>query len=325
MMFPWLCAVVAISGAEMLSQVLRPPQPDGLSGITRVDDARYLSIDDSYGRLVSVRFAMNRLDGTLSEVIVTNEVFLSGVIDGEGLAFDPLRKTIWVADEKGSRISEHDPKSGRRLSEVRMPPHFARARKDVEIESLAIAPDGLTMWTATEEAVEGDGNRSSRASGTVVRLQRFSRNSGGKPWRAAGQFAYLADPMDGGPVRKLARSGLSDLCVLPTGELIALEREFSAKGFLPTFRLRLYRVDLAGAEDVSGIDRLEGRRFRTAGKTLLLGMDSGFAMYEGLCVGPKLSDGSQTLVLVSDGDGEAIETLMSVRLVRDKSTGDLVK
>jgi len=304
----------ALVGAEIVSEADRLPQPDGLSGITRVDDADYLAVDDSDGKMFSVRVDVDRKTGEIDKLVVTNEVRLAGVVDGEGVAYDPLRKTVWVADEKKSRISEHDPKTGKRLSDVKMPPHFARARRDVEIESLTISPDGLTMWTATEEAVEGDGGKATKESGTVVRLQRFSRKSGKDPWAASGQFAYAVDPMAGEPYRKLARSGLSDLCVLPTGELVALEREFSVKSFFPTFRLRLYRVDLTGATDVSGIERLEGQRFKAAGKKLLLDADTGFAMYEGVCIGPKLSDSSQTLLLISDGDGEAIETLMSVKL-----------
>jgi len=309
----------ALVSAEIISEADRLPQPDGLSGITRVDDSNYLVVDDSDGKMFSVRAAMDRKTGEIGKLVVSNEVRLAGVVDGEGVAYDPLRKTVWAADEKKSRISEHDLKSGKRLSEVKMPPHFVRARLDVEIESLAISPDGLTMWTATEEAVEGDGGKATKESGTVVRLQRFSRKTGKEPWTASGQFAYAVDPMAGGPYRKLARSGLSDLCVLPTGEMVALEREFSVKGFFPTFRLRLYRVDLTSATDVSGIERLEGQRFKAAGKKMLLDADTGFAMYEGVCVGPRLADGTQTLLLISDGDGEAVETLMSVKLLRDKA------
>jgi len=299
--------------------VMRPPQPDGLSGITRVDGANYLAVDDSDGRLVTVKAAVDGKTGEIGKVVVTNEVRLAGVVDGEGVAWDPLRKTVWVADEKGPHISEHDAKTGKRLSEIKMPPHFAFSRIGIGIESLTIAPDGLTMWTATEEAVDGDGGKATKTSGSVVRLQRFSRTSGKEAWKASGQFAYVVDPMGGEPFRKSARSGLSDLCALEGGELIALEREFSVKGFLPTFRLRLYRVDLKGATDVSAVEHLEGKRFAAAGKTLLLDSDTGFAMYEGVCVGPKLTDGGETLLLISDGDGEAVESLMSVRLMRDKA------
>lgn len=306
----------ALSGAEVVSEAMRPLQPDGLSGITRVDDANCLAVDDSGGRMFSVRFAFDGMGGEIGKCVVTNEIRLAGVVDGEGLAYDPLRKTVWVADEKDACVSEHDPKTGKRLSTVKMPPHFSHARLDVGIESLTISPDGLTMWTATEEAVEGDGGRATKESGTVVRLQRFSRKSGKRPWTASGQFAYVVDPMGGGPFRTLARSGLSDLCVLPTGELIALEREFSVKEIFPTFRLRLYSVEPKGATDVSAVEQLAGKRFTPAGKRLLLDADTSFAMYEGVCVGPKLADGSQTLLLISDGDGEAIEALMSVKLIR---------
>jgi len=319
MMFVLILAAAALSGAEIVSEADRLPQPDGLSGITRVDDSNYLAVDDSAGRMFSVRVDVDCTTGEIGKLVVTNEVRLAGVIDGEGVAYDPLRKTVWVADEKGSRISEHDLMTGGRLAEVKMPPYVARARVGIGIESLAISPDGLTMWTATEEAVEGDGGKATKSSGTVVRLQRFSRTSGGDAWQASGQFPYAVDPQGGVSICRGARSGLSDLCVLPTGELLALEREFSVKGIFPSFRLRIYRVGLYGATDVSGLGALDGKRFKTAGKKLLLDADTGFAMYEGLCAGPKLADGSQTLLLISDGDDEAVEKLMSVKLVRDKA------
>jgi hypothetical protein len=37
-------------------------------------------------------------------------------------------------------------------------------------------------------------------------------------------------------------------------------------------------------------------------------------MYEGLCLGPWLSNESRVLMLVSDGDGPAGESVLSVRL-----------
>jgi len=309
-----LLVAAAITSAEIVCEADRPPQPDGLSGITRAGSGDWLAVDDTGGLLFTLRADIDRTTGNVSNVVVTNKVALAGVIDAEGVAWDPLRHTVWVADEKGSRISEHDPKSGKRLSDVRMPSHFARARLDREIESLAIAPNGLEMWTATEEAVEGDGGIATRATGSVVRLQRFSRMDGKVPWKASGQFAYVVDPMGGEPFRKDSRSGLSDLCVLPGGELLALEREFSQKGLLPTFRMRIYVVDLRKATDVGTVDKLEGTRFTPVVKRSLLDANTGFAMYEGLCLGPRLTDGSQVLLFISDGDDLPIETLMSVRL-----------
>ena len=51
-------------------------------------------------------------------------------------------------------------------------------------------------------------------------------------------------------------------------------------------------------------------------KRLVYEEDTGASMYEGMCLGPVLKDGSQTLVLVSDGDKEASESIMTLVFVK---------
>ena len=41
---------------------------------------------------------------------------------------------------------------------------------------------------------------------------------------------------------------------------------------------------------------------------------TGLSMYEGLCLGPKLSDGTRLLVMVSDGEKKAFRSVMTLRL-----------
>ena len=37
-------------------------------------------------------------------------------------------------------------------------------------------------------------------------------------------------------------------------------------------------------------------------------------MYEGICEGPRLNDGAHSLILVSDGDNLAAETILTLKL-----------
>ena len=76
------------------------------------------------------------------------------------------------------------------------------------------------------------------------------------------------------------------------GSLLVLEREFSMK-VLPSFRIRIYRI-------VPG----------ETGKSLVWECPSTFSNYEGMCLGPKLPDGRQSLVLVSDGGDAAMESVL---------------
>lgn len=301
--------------AEISGEVLRPQFPEGLSGITWLAGSSYLAIDDSGGVMYPLSVLLDPVRGRPMSVTLGTKVVLEGVTDGEGIAFDPLRGSVWVSDETGPRITEHDLRSGRRLGELKLPPQLSRSRANLSLESLTIAPDGLTLWTANEEPLADDGTGSDSTTGTVVRLFRFVREDADGPWKPAGQFAYQEDSLGGRRIDDGSRSGISDLCFLPDGRLLVLERELSAKKFrIPSFRMRIYEVDVMSATDVTSRDRLDGIGIVRAAKKLLLESNTGLNMYEGLCLGPWLSNESRVLMLVSDGDGPAGESVLSVRL-----------
>ena len=282
--------------ASVSHSLARPPVPDGLSGITRRPDGRFLSIEDSDGRLWTLDVAIDVTNGVLKSCAIPGHVKLDGVVDGEGCAWDPLRGTVWVSDEVGPFVTEFDPMTGKRLGELALTDDFRRIRPNRGPEGLTISPDGLTLWTCPEEAVNGDGPLASQTNGTFVRLHRYVRKSGSEPWRHAAEYPYHADPFGGAPYRDASASGVSGLCALPDGTLLVLERELSVKGFMPSFRLRLYEF---------------GRDLQ---KHLLLDRDTGLEMYEGICLVERKPDGSLVLLLVSDGDSIPLETLMLVTL-----------
>ena len=281
-----------------VSECPRPPQPEGLSGVTHLAGSRFLSIDDRGGRLWTLDVAFDEAAGSVKGCSLAGHVVLDGVNDGEGCAWDPLRKTVWVSDETGPFVSEHDPKTGRRLGELTLTDDFRRIRPNRGPEGLTISPDGRTRWTCPEEAVAGDGPLASPTNGTLVRLHRYVRASGREAWRHAEEVPYQVDPFGGRDYRGKSCSGVSGLCALSDGTLLVLEREMSVKGFLPSFRLRLYAVRPGES------------------KRLLLDRDTGLAMYEGVCLVSESAGGSSArLLLVSDGGGLPIEALMSVTLL----------
>ncbi len=80
-------------------------------------------------------------------------------------------------------------------------------------------------------------------------------------------------------------------------------------------RVEIYHVDLKSASDVTGVNSLIGTtsdRHRPARKTLVLdlrdlipSLDAKYQSldnFEGMCLGPKLKDGSPTVILVSDNN-----------------------
>jgi hypothetical protein len=85
--------------------------------------------------------------------------------------------------------------------------------------------------------------------------------------------------------------------------MLVMERSFSTGK--PACTIRIYLADLSRATDVSSVQSLSNKKsiFRPVQKKLLLNMDS-LNRYidnvEGMTIGPKLSNGNPSLIMVAD-------------------------
>ena len=282
-----LAIAAAALSAEVVCQESRAEGPDEVSGISRVARDTYFCVNDKGGWLHEVTITVR---GGEASFKTNRAVRLPGCLDLEGCAYDPLTRNVWVADEKTTTVRAFDPSTGREVAALDIPEVYRKhARKYRSLESLTISPDGLRLYTANEENLSCDATN-------VVRIQEFARKGADDAFRPARQFTYEVDPPGGKPLGRRSFSGVSELLAMPDGSLLVLEREFSVK-LLPSFRIRLYRV----VPDKPG-------------KTLVWNEETTFSNYEAMCLGPKLPDGRQSLVLVSDGGAGALETLLVLAL-----------
>jgi hypothetical protein len=96
--------------------------------------------------------------------------------------------------------------------------------------------------------------------------------------------------------------GLTDLLALGKGgHFLSLERSFGFRGF----EAKIYQVAIAGATDTSRVENLKGElnTVKPMAKKILLDfnqLDIAIDNLEGMTLGPRLADGSQSLILVSD-------------------------
>lgn len=301
---PWE-ATMDVRGLPKISPIgefVRPRVPEELSGITYVDGDSYYAVSDDGSGIWPMQIGLDRATGVITNCVMGRNVRVGK--DNEGIAWNPQNRTVFVTDEAAQTIHEIDPASGKSVAEVRLPEHQRKRRNNRGLESLTLSPGGEFLWTANEEALAGDGDRSSEQKGTVVRLTRF-RRQGDTTWTHDGEWAYLTDAIGGGNTRRM-RSGVSDLCVLEDGTLLVLEREQSRKGVDPSYRARLYAVRPAREESID--------MARPIAKKLLFGADTGTANYEGVCLGPVLGNGDRTLVMVSDGGDADDERLYVLRM-----------
>ena len=234
--------------------------------------------------------------------------FEAGALDPEGLAVGP-GGTLWVSSE-GWADRGVDPfvaemrLDGRTLRTLELPGRYLPGdgrgvRDNLGFESLTLSPDGAWLFVATENALVQDGPAASPDAGSRARILRFDAASG----RLAAEHVYEVErvPLVPADPDGLVVGGLVELLSLGGDRLLALERHY-AQGRGST--VRLYLVDLAGADDVSGDDRLPGAgRVRPAAKQRLLDLaafDVPVGNVEGMALGRRLADGRRLLLLVAD-------------------------
>ncbi len=212
-------------------------------------------------------------------------------------------------------------------------PALVSGRQDNRgLEGLAISPDGLTLFALMQDplAEEGLGNQGRRSRN--ARLIRFDVASGA----STGEFIYQLEDIADINVRipgtandftanqQGRQVGASAIVALNDHEFLVMERD--TRGVNPETILsgdvedltvgtkRIYKIDLAGASDVSGVS-LIGTNALPVGvtpvsKTLLLDLQAELVAMgreiperiEGLAIGPQLADGSYSVLLGTDND-----------------------
>jgi hypothetical protein len=252
-------------------------------------------------------------------------------LDPEAIVVTPGGELLVASEGRGTAAARLPPaivqytSAGRYVQQLAVPQRYLPqaageaprgTRANAGFESLTITPSGDRLFTATETALLQDGDPSTFESGTTARLLEFRRR--GDTFVPAREFAYPLDAVDPAPFTPGASvAGVVDLLALSDAELVSLERTFieaSGQGRGVNV-IRLFRISLSGADDISAIDSLKGAgRVRPVGKTLLLDL-SGLAglpaalntldNFEGLAFGPPLADGSRSLLLVSDDNFNA--------------------
>jgi len=201
-------------------------------------------------------------------------------------------------------------------------------------EALTLSPDRKRLYTGTEGPLEQDGPSCSFTQGCMARIIEYRADAGSFiPGR---EYAYPVEVMTRpqGFEKANGSTGLSDMLAVGDGELLTLERSYvlnpeTKNGVL---RIRVFQVDLAGATDVAGIASLQSApSFTPVSKRLVLDLDEiidrlepayrRLDNMEGICFGPRMSDGTPTVILVSDDNySETQRTVFLVfRLKREQS------
>ena len=196
-------------------------------------------------------------------------------------------------------------------------------------ESLAFDSVHQYLWTISESTLRKDGQPATPQNGLAnqLRLMRLdwgkmkeNRNkeeyseqvSSKKDSRYMTIYAYQMDQPSTHKKAEIYVMGVSELCALPDGRLLVLEREaFIPKIKIGTFcKCKLYLINPLNSEEFSMKEKFSSdtpflkKRLLTEWKTGLSLSKRSFANYEGMCLGPMLEDGSQVVILLSDSQDQ---------------------
>jgi hypothetical protein len=244
----------------------------------------------------------------------TGKPYPKGAIDPEGLALSP-RDTVFISSEGDVNqaisplIGEFGLKTGQLLEKLPIPQRYlpnppnSGVRQNLAFEALAIAGNSLLkddpfrLFVATESALAQDSPPKTPAESASSRLMHYVINPVGPPVLVA-EHLYPLDKS----ASDTMYNGLTELTALEKeGYFLSLERTLSLSGF----GAKIFQVVSGNATDTSRILSFQGNldQIEPLKKKLLLDLSTlGIELdnLEGMTLGPRLADGSQTLILVSD-------------------------
>jgi hypothetical protein len=186
-------------------------------------------------------------------------------------------------------------------------------RSNMGLESLTLAPGGQRLFAAVEAALVQDGEVTTFERGSPARILEYVRRS--VSYEPGREFVYMVEPIIKPSFEPgHAVNGLVDLLALADGQLLSLERSYVGEmggAGQDANRIRVFRIDLGNATDVSSLDSLIGApSYVPVAKRLVLDLSDldglppdlapSLDNFEGLAFGPSLTDGRPTLLLVSD-------------------------
>jgi hypothetical protein len=303
---------------------------------------RFYALSDDRSELAPARFYTLKLDldstqpqqpklrqVTIEKVTTLKaadgQPFAKSTIDPEGLALSPA-DSVFISSEGVTRegvppfVSEFDLQTGQWQRSLVIPERYlADASEEAKqtlgirdnqgFESLTVNPGGygataiepFRLFTATEAPLAQDLDRADPQRPLANRMLHYMVEDGRSLF--VSEHLYPLEPT---PIAALTH-GLTDVLAIDQGgHFLSLERSFGLTGF----KVKLFQLASGGATDTSAIASLKGnpKGIQPIRKKLLLDLSTlGIRLdnLEGMTIGPRLPDGSQSLILVSDDNFQA--------------------
>ena len=268
------------------------------SGITWLGGDRYAVVNDKSPtagfHLMTIR--TDTLTGDIIEVYADS--FMTSHqpnLDEEGICYVAHTKTVFVSSESDGQILEYSLDGKQTGRHLKIPEVFGMIYDNCGLEALTYNAATHRFWTTTENTLKVDGERPGIRNKipNILRLQSF-----GDDLQPAEQYWYMTDSSTVKGSKGKSLLGVSGMAALDDGRVIILEREIrqKSKGIGSFVHVKLYVVN----PTIQQPGEILQKQLLTEFRTRINITRRSFANYEGLCIGPRLSDGRQLLLLVAD-------------------------
>ncbi len=178
-------------------------------------------------------------------------------------------------------------------------------RDNKGFETLSTSLDGKVTMMAAEDALFQDGKISSLSHASTTRIIIY------KNLQVLSEVPYILEKLEGpkSAVLDLSDNGLVDIAVIDDKNFYALERMWIAG--LNKNIIRIFKCKISNhTTDISKIKSLKAQKIKAVEKVLVADLSNfqdqmnpkSLDNIEGMSFGPKLSNGSETLILVSDNN-----------------------
>ena len=180
-------------------------------------------------------------------------------------------------------------------------------RDNLAFEALTVAKDEQNFWVGTEETLVQDGQTSGPKKNSIVRLIQY------KDFKPVKEVAYALDKVPSITIAGLTFgvTGLSAMLEIDDSTFYTIERSYSPLAKMNTIRFFKFKISNQ-VTDISNIQSIKGKTIITVEKELVANLQDFTSLMtlkfqnldniEGITWGPKLANGHDTLILVSDNN-----------------------
>lgn len=255
--------------------------PGNYSGITWLGGDRYAVVSDKSSEDGFFVFEI-KTDSVSGEILsASNLGFKSSGTpnrDGEGIAYNSRSNTIFISGEADNYIREYD-MDGKLTGRAIAPSGpFAQLSGNLGLEALSYNDSTHMLWTCNESSPVYIVGYDSTLTATQTHTYTMDDPVGNKA--KAQHYAH----------------GIGTICALDDGSLLVLEREF----YVPSIKLGSF----VNCKLFSFTPGSEGKTLLASWRTSLTLAKNTIANYEGMCLGPRLADGSRVMILVADSQDQ---------------------